>query len=163
MLLKRPIICCLLSALVLIPQLNAQESQWHSLGQIPSGTKIQVVENSLRSTTGKFVSRSETELTLSVDGKQVVIPRDRIHRVSIAGKHRKRHVLIGLAIGAGIGAGIGIATNQVLHDAKIIPIEASVLGGVGAGVGAIVPANEKVYTAEGPPSRPEKSSGPGSE
>ena len=156
----RLVICCLWSAVVLMPLLQAQEAQWKSLAQVRPGTKIQVVENSLKSTSGKFVGVSDTDLTMTVAGQQVVVPRERIHRVSVSGKNRRRNVLIGLAIGAGVGAGIGAATRQVVNDNKVIPLEMLVMSGVGAGIGAIAPASGNLYKAEGPKRTTEKTPPP---
>ena len=140
----------LLPIVLFVPLLCAQESQWRSVMQLRPGTKIHVIENSLRSSSGRFVSASESGITMTVDGKEVAVARDQIHRISLSGKNRKRNVLIGLAIGVGAGAGIGAATRQVVNDDKIIPLEAMVMGGLGAGIGAIAPASANVYKAEGP-------------
>jgi hypothetical protein len=140
---------CLLAGVVLAPLLQAQESNWQNLAQIRAGTRVQIVETSLKSTAGRFVGFSETDLTLKVEDKEVVIPRDQIYRVSVNGKNRLRNVLIGLAIGAGAGAGLGAAANRVVNDAAMVPSAAAALGGVGAGVGALCPAAKIVYRAEG--------------
>lgn len=133
---------------VLAPVGWAQSSEWQVLGQIKAGTKVQVVEQSLKSTSGRFVRVSETNLALNVDNKEVVISRDQVYRVSISGKNRKRNVLIGLAIGAGAGAGLGAAANRVVGDAAVVPGMAAAFAGVGAGVGALCPAAKTVYRAE---------------
>lgn len=154
--LRRFVLPCLLAGFVVAPLLQAQQSQWHDLNQIRPGTKIQVVENSLKSTSGKFVAWSETDVTLKIENKEVVIPRDQVHRVSISGKNRKRNTLIGLAIGAGVGAGVGAATHQVVKESWVIPGMMLAYAGVGAGVGALVPAAKAVYRAEVPRQSGEK-------
>ncbi len=128
----------------------AAQSQWQELAQIKPGAKVQVVENSLRSTSGRFVGFTESSITLTADGREVVIPKEKVYRVSVSGKNRKRNVLIGLAVGAGVGTGIGAATNQVVKEAGVIPAMAAVFAGVGAGVGAVVPAAKTVYRSETP-------------
>ena len=135
---------------VFAPLLQAQQSRWQNLAEIRSGTKIQVIENSLKSTSGTFVNFSETELTIQTGADQVAIPRERVYRVSLTGKNRKRNTLIGLAIGAGIGAGTGAAANRVVGNAAIIPALMGVDGAVGAGIGALVPAAKTVYRSEIP-------------
>ena len=147
---------CLWAVLILTPLLHAQQSQWQDLNEIRLETKIQVVENSLKSTSGKFVAFSETDITLKVENKDVVIPRDQVHRVSISGKNRKRNTLIGLAIGAGAGAGVGAATHQVVKESWVVPGMMLAYAGVGAGVGALVPAAKTVYRAEVPRQSSEK-------
>ncbi len=152
----RLVVRCLWVVLILTPLLDAQQSQRQDLNQIRPGTKIQVVEDSLKSTSGKFVGFSETDITLKVENKDVVIPLDQVHRVSISGKNRKRNTLIGLAIGAGVGAGVGAATHQVVKESWVVPGVMLAYAGVGAGVGALVPAAKTVYRAEVPGRSSEK-------
>lgn len=147
---QRLVLHFLCAGFTLTAVLQAQELQWQSLGQISAGTKVQVVERSLKSTSGKFVGVSETDLTLRVDKQEVVIPRDRVYRVSINGKNRKRNVLIGLAIGAAAGVGVGVAANRVVGETWLVPTVAAVYAGAGAGVGAVCPSAKTVYRAELP-------------
>ena len=158
---ERLVVRCLWAVLILTPLLHAQQSQWQDLNQIRRGTRIQVVENSLKSTSGKFVAFSETDITLKVESKDVVIPRDQVHRVSISGKNRKRNTLIGLAIGAGAGAGVGAATHQVVKESWLVPGMMLAYAGEGAGVGALVPAAKTVYITEVPRQSSEKKPQPG--
>jgi len=141
---------CFFLLFVLAPVLWAQSSQWQNLAQIKPGTKVQVVENSLKSTSGKFVGFSETDLTLKVEDKEVVILKDQVHRVSISGKNRKRNTLIGLAVGVGTGAAVGAAANRVVGEAWVVPGMMLGYAGLGAGIGALVPAAKTVYSAEVP-------------
>ncbi len=151
--------CCLTIGLLLAPLLQAQESQWQELAQIKAGTKVQVVERSLKSTSGRFVRVSETDVTLKVENNEVVVPKSQVYRVSISGKNRKRNTLIGLAAGAAAGAGLGAAANQVVGDARVIPGMALSFGALGAGIGALVPAAKTVYRAELPrPASPKEQS-----
>ena len=145
---SRLLLGSLLIGFALAPLLQAQESQWQNLAQIKAGTKVQVVERSLKSTSGRFVRVSETDLTLMVDKREVVLPRDQVYRVSISGKNRKRNTLIGLAVGAAAGAGVGAAANQVVGDASVIAGTTAAFAGVGAGIGAVIPAAKTVYRAE---------------
>lgn len=96
------------------------------------------------------MSFSETDLTLNVGRKKVVIFKDQVHRASISGKNRKRNTLIGLALGAGTGAAVGAAANRVVGKTWVVPGMMLSYAGVGAGVGALVPAAKTVYTAEVP-------------
>ena len=141
---------CFSLVFVLVPVLWAQSSQWQNLAQIKPGTKVQVVENSLKSTSGKFVGFSETDLTLKVEDKEVVIRKEQVHRVSISGKNRKRNTLIGLAVGAGTGAAMGAAAHQAVREAWVVPVTMLGHACLGAGIGALVPAAKTVYTAEVP-------------
>jgi hypothetical protein len=148
---ERLVVRCLWAVLILTPLLHAQQSQWQDLNLIRPGTKIQVVENSLKSTSGKFVGFSETDITLKVENKDVVIPRDQVHRVSISGKNRKRNTLIGLGAGAAAGLALGVALME-RESGYGGAVAGSTVGfaGVGAGIGALLPAGKTVYRAENP-------------
>jgi len=126
---------------------------WQNLAQIRPGTKVQVVEKSLKSTSGKFVGFSDANLTLNVNRTEVVIPKDQVYRVSIPGKNRKRNMLTGLAVGAGLGLAfaVGIRNNFSSSErtAAVAGITAS-WAGIGTGIGAILPASKTVYRAEPP-------------
>lgn len=154
--LRRSVLSCLWAGFILAPLLQAQQSQWQNLAQVRPGTRIQVVENSLKSTSGRFVGFSETDLTLKVEDKEVVIPKDQVHRVTISGKNRKRNTLIGLAVGAGAGAAVGAAANRVVGEAWVVPGMMLSYAGLGAGIGALVPAAKTVYKAELPKSAGKK-------
>ena len=146
---SRLLIGSLLVGFVLAPLLQAQESQWQNLAQIRPGTKVQVVEQSLKSTSGRFVRFSETDLTLKVENKEVVVLRDQVNRVSITGKNRKRNTLIGLAAGAGAGLALGAAVME-RESGYAGAVAGSTVGfaGIGAGIGAVIPAAKTVYRAE---------------
>jgi hypothetical protein len=146
---KRFAIPIALVVAMLAPLLQAQESRWQNLVQIQPGAKVQVVEQSLKSTSGRFVRFSDADLTLDVNKKEVVVPKEQVYRVSVTGKNRKRNTLIGLAVGAGLGtvwsAGLSKLDNWRAGDT------AGLVGGcagLGAGIGAIVPASKTVYRAE---------------
>ena len=145
----RLLLGCLVMGFVLAPVLQAQESQWQNLAQIKAGTKVQVVEQSLKSTSGRFIRVSETDLTLQVEKREVVFPRDQVYRVSISGKNRKRNMVIGLAAGAATGGALGAALAE-REPGYGGAVAGSVVGfaGLGAGIGAAVPAAKTVYRAE---------------
>ncbi len=131
----RLLLGCLVIGSVLAPQLQAQELQWQNLAEIKAGTRVQVVERSLKSTSGRFVRVSETDVTLKVDNKEVVVSKSQVYRVSISGKNRKRNTLIGLATGAAVGAAVGAAANRVVGDARVVAGTTLSFAGVGAGIG----------------------------
>lgn len=145
------LIGCFMVALSVLP-CGAQQSRWENLDQIHAGLMVQVIEENLKSTTGQFVRFSESDLTLNVNDQEVVIPRDKVYRVSVGGKNRKGNALIGLGIGAAAGVGVGAAANRVVGNAGIIPACAAAWGGVGAGVVALMPASREIYRAESPAS-----------
>jgi hypothetical protein len=89
---------------------HAQQSRWKNLAQFRRGATVQVVEQSLKSTSGRFLSFSEEDVTLEVQGKEIIIARQHVYRVSISGKNRKRNTLIGTGVDAAvIGNGIALA------------------------------------------------------
>ncbi len=95
---------------------------------------------------------SETDLTLTSDGNEIVIAKQQVYRVSILGKDRKRNTLIGLAIGAaaGIGMGVGIMERETGYGGAV----AGSIGGcagAGAGIGALMPSAREIYRAEAVP------------
>ena len=147
----RLVLGCLIIGIVLATAVQAQESQWQNLAQVKRGTKIQVVERSLKSTSGRFLRVSETDLTLKVDRNEVVVPRNQVYRVSVSGKNRKRNMLIGLAAGAAAGVALGAAIME-RENGYAAAVAGSTVGfaGIGTGIGAAVPAAKTVYRAELP-------------
>jgi hypothetical protein len=147
---QRFLLSCLMTGFVLAPLLQAQESQWQNLDQIKAGTKVEVVEQSLRSTSGRFVRVSETDLTvLDLQRREVVLPRDQVYRVTVSGKNRKRNTLIGLAAGAAGGVAWAIAMRNTENWSG--GDSAGLIGGcagIGAGIGANLPVTKTVYRAE---------------
>ncbi len=143
---------CLLASALLAAPLHAQKSQWENLAQIKPGNKAQVVEQSLKSILGKFVRYSETDLTLMSNGKEIVISKQQVYRVSILGKNRTRNTLIGLVIGTGVGVGMGVGLME--HETGYGgAVAGSIFGcaGVGAGIGAAMPSAREIYRAEAVP------------
>ncbi len=91
-------------------------------------------------------------------GQREVIARQQVYRVSLLGKNRKRNALIGTGVGAAAGLGVGLAIME-----RESGFGGAVAGltvgyaGVGAGVGALMPASKLIYRAEAiPRSSPNK-------
>lgn len=63
----RSLLLSFVAALMIAPLLQAQDSQWQNLSQIRPGAKIQVIEQSLKSTSGRFVRFSATDLTFKAE------------------------------------------------------------------------------------------------
>ncbi len=140
---------CLCFVLLFASPLQAQQSDWQNLARIPHGAKVQVVEQSLKIVSGSFVRFFDTDLTLNVEGKDIVIPKDDVLRVTIMHKNRKRNVLLGLSIGAGAGLGIGLGTlEREGNFAGAVVGSAAGFAAVGAAIGALMPGNSTVYRAE---------------
>ena len=136
--------------LLLVTQVaRAQENRWQNLAQVKAGKQVDVIDTHLKKYTGKFVSFSETDLTLLVNSQQINIARDQVYRVTAAGQNRKRNVLLGLAIGAGAGLGLGVALMEREGGyAGAVAGTGVGFAGIGAGIGAVVPSHKTVYRAE---------------
>ena len=134
---------------------SAKES-WDNLKQLRPGQKIEVVDKSMKSFGGHFVSVSEEAITLQVGKSQESIERAKVVRVTVRDtSHRKRNMLIGTAIGAGAGLAIAIPIAAICsnegncRDTSLAGAALAVagFGAAGAGLGAI-PGNRTVYRAE---------------
>ena len=136
-----------------VVSVQAQSSRWENLDQIHRGAKIDVVEQSLKSISGKFVRVSQDDLTLDVQGKEVTIQKEQVYRVSVVATKRKRNALIGLAAGAGVGAGAGAALME-REPGYGGAVAGTTVGfaAIGAGIGALIPSTstKTVYMAEAP-------------
>jgi hypothetical protein len=127
----------LILALVMVPLLNGAGSDWQNLAKIRQEDRVQVVDQQLRSYTGKFVSFSEEGIILLTD-KEVTIAKADVYRVTVVSRGRGRHVLRGLLIGSGIGLGIGAAASapSSVKGSRGDVIAAGTI--LGAGIGSLV-------------------------
>ena len=122
------------------PKLFAQESEWQNLARIQPGTRVHVVERSLKSVQGTFIGFSDMQLTIAVKEKQTTIARDDIYRVNIIGTKRKRNAFIGLAAGAAVGAALVACCVEKESGGKgTTPGAMAGFGGLGALIGAVLP------------------------
>lgn len=130
----------------------AQSSQNNSdnLKQLRAGQKIEVVDTSMKSLRGPFVSVSEEAITLQVGKSQESIERAKVVRVSVRdNSHRARNMLIGAAVGAGAGLAITLPleiqqSNEGNSLAGTVAGVTTALAGAGLGVGAL-PGNRTIY------------------
>src|SRR6185436_741851 len=77
------------------------EDLWGNLSRLRVGQKIEVVDMKLKSVTGSFVAYSEEAISLLAGTARISIPQANVLSVKHrAASHRKRNVLLGLAIGA---------------------------------------------------------------
>src|SRR5512135_3386009 len=104
-------VAALVLGLVMVPLVRGATSDWQSLTKIQPGDRVEVVDQQMRSYTGKFVSFSEMGIILTFADKEVTIPKENVYRVTVVSRGRGRHVLRGLLIGTGIGLGIGAAAS----------------------------------------------------
>jgi hypothetical protein len=150
-----------LAALVLllgIPAALAAQTQhgsWSDLNGLKAGQGIEVVESSMKSHSGKFVTVTDEFLSLKEHGTEVTIKREDVVRVSTSsGAKRGAHAVIGLVIGGVVGAGIGAlagSSHGFLGGSSrgITALVGLAIGAPsGAAVGALLPAHTTIYRAE---------------
>jgi hypothetical protein len=137
---------------ILVPVLGmAQSAQgsWENLKQLRPGQKIEVVDTSMKSLRGPFVSVSEESLTLEVGKGQESVEHAKVVRVSVRDtSHRTRNMLLGAGILGGIALAAtaipqAVSRNEGNSCGACAAAIAAGFGG-GAAIGAI-PGSRTVY------------------
>jgi hypothetical protein len=124
------------------PVALAQDTQrslheWSVVQAVTTDERLIVKQKDGKTIEGKMIEASDTNLTLSRNGKVVNVPRDSILQIHHSkGKAKKgKWALIGAGIGTATGAGIGAAkSSSVLDDGEIYILAGVVIG---AGAGAV--------------------------
>ena len=138
--------------LLLVPAFALAQSakdSWDNLKQLRPGQKIEVVDTSMKSLRGPFVSVSEEAITLKVGKSQESIERAKVVRVSVRDtSHRTRNMLLGAGILGGIAVAatavpLGASSNEGNSCGACAAAIAAGFGG-GAALGAI-PGSRTVY------------------
>lgn len=133
-----------LGGLTKAPVQSAADVAWQRVTQLAVGQAVRVVLDDGTSHPGAFRAADGASITFSVDGRNETIVRARIRQVSESrGTHRKRNVLLGIAIGTVIAVvavtlhcrGASSGCNQVA------PAYSLPLAGAGALIGAFLPAD----------------------
>jgi len=141
--------------LLLVPAFVLAQSakdSWGNLKQLRAGQKIEVVDTSMKSLRGPFVSVSEEAITLQIGKSQECIERAKVVRVSVRdNSHRARNMLLGSGILGGIALAatavpLGISGNEGTSCGACAAAIAAGFGG-GAALGAI-PGSRTVYRAK---------------
>jgi hypothetical protein len=136
---------------------NAKDS-WSDLNGLRAGQGIEVIESSMKSHSGEFVTVTDELITVKEHGSTVAVKREDVVRVSTgSGPKRGAHAVVGLVAGAGIGAVVGaIAADRSSGSGwfawKAAPGIGALAGIVigaptGAAVGAVLPAHATIYRA----------------
>ena len=131
-----------------------QSETWSNLNRLQAGQKINVVDMKLKAIEGRFGGFSDDAISVVVGNDKVSIPRADVLSVkNQAASHRKRNILLGLAIGAAAGFASGAiygAGSSEEGESLIFVIVTAPLGaGIGAGVGAVLPTGPvTVYRAK---------------
>ena len=127
-------------------------ASWESLNALHAGDKIQVAEMNSKVVSGKFVSYSDTAISLQSRAGQQTIQKEYVGSVKLPKNNpRLRNTAIGAGIGAGAGAGIGAGaweSRGFLGGKGVGAAVGAVIGALaGAVVGALVPNHQTVYRA----------------
>jgi hypothetical protein len=145
------------------------KGSWSDLNRLKSGQRIEVIETSMKSHSGRFVAVTDDLLSLQEKGSDVSVKREEVARVSTSsGPRRGEHAVIGLVIGGAIGAGIGAAAGSSGSKNGFLDFNFNTRGigalvGValgapsGALVGAVIPASTTVYRVSPAPLHQTKS------
>jgi hypothetical protein len=128
---------------------QSTQDSWDNLKQLRPGQKIEVVDTSMKSLRGRFVSVSDEALTLEVGKGQESVERAKVVRVSVRDtSHRTRNILLGAGILGGAALAIGIPLAEFNHNEGHSNgvVAALIAGGFGGGaaIGA-VPGSRTVY------------------
>lgn len=126
---------------------SGDDDAWCQVAQVPAGEHVRVVLGDSTTYRGAFRMADTESITLVVAGHDQRLSRARIRQVSVArGTHRRRNVLIGLAIGGATSAvAIGLhCRGQSSGCNEVAPVYFYPLAGAGAGIGALLPA-EKIW------------------
>lgn len=146
------LVCVLMMPCVTSARTN--RGAWENLSALQAGQKIQVVEMNSKKDKGKFLSASDTAITLQGEAGVQTIQRQDVRNVKLTKQvYRLRNALIGAGIGAGAGAGVGAAAygpppgfwgGRGAHAAI-----GAVFGFVGGVViGALWPSHKTIYRAK---------------
>ena len=131
---------------------QSAKDSWDNIKQLKPGQKIQVVDTSMKSLRGPFVSVSAEAITLQVGKNPQSIERAKVVRVSVRDtSHRTRNMLLGSGIlgGIALAAGavpLGISGNEGTSCGACVAAIVAGFGG-GAALGAI-PGSRTVYQAK---------------
>jgi hypothetical protein len=128
------------------------EENWENLKQLQVGQKIEVVDMTMKSLTGTFVSFSDEAISLRIRKNDFTLRRPDVLRVTLQGHNRPRNALIGAAIGVGAGAAIArwLGMGECPGSQNCTTVEGAsiaVVGGMGAGLGALSPGYRTIYRA----------------
>ena len=128
---------------------------WSSVQAVAVDDRLIVKQKDGKTIEGKMIEATETNLTISRDGKVVNIPRDAIRQIEHStGKAAKgKWAAIGTGVGAAAGAGIGATKYRAdRDDYEIYPVMGALIGaGAGAVAGLLIGSSrrkrELIYTA----------------
>ncbi len=131
----------LISAPCCLPSAQPPQESWDNLRQLRPGEAIEVLDAKMKSIRGDFASYTPQEIALRQDGREMNVPRAEVASVKRSGEsHRRRNVLLGLAIGAAGGLAVGAIRGKTYHEAGETTVFMAVWTPIGAGIGAVAGA-----------------------
>lgn len=131
------------------PVPSPDNAAWSQVRQLAAGQDIRVALDDATSQ-GAFRAADDASITLVAAGQDQRVPRAGIRRILVPrGTHRKRNILLGLAIG-GVTGSIVVALHcrgQSPGCNEIGPAYFYPFAGAGAGIGALLPARawQQIY------------------
>lgn len=122
----------------------AQTSDWAVVKQLLPGQTVKVETAGGKTRSGSVRSVSEGAIQI---GNDEVVKRQEVQRILLRSPgHHYRNALIGLAIGGGFGLAVGASCKDNGWDPSkgvCMASGAAVFGGIGAGIGALLPSPGK--------------------
>ena len=139
----------LLAGLPWLGSAQASPESWDNLRHLRAGEAIEVVDAKMKSHGGDFAGYTHEGISLRRDGREATIPRANVASVKRRGvSHRRRNVLLGLAIGAAGGLTVGAIQGKTYHEKGETTVFMAVWTPIGAGIGgvagAVLPARAEV-------------------
>ncbi len=134
---------------------SPDDNRWSQVRQLAAGEDVRVVLDA-QSYRGTFRMADGQSLTLTIASHDHRLSRARVLQVSVArATHRRRNILIGLAIGGATSAiAVGLhCRREASSCTEVAPAYFYPLAGAGAGIGALLPAAkiwQEVYARAGP-------------
>jgi len=104
------VLCATAASLLRASDPQNSKGNWDSLRQLRPGQKIEVVDSSMKTLKGAFVSVSDEAISLQAGKNEQIIARAKVVRVSVRDtSHRTRNMLLGSGILGGIALAASIA------------------------------------------------------
>src|SRR5512146_590943 len=111
---------------------QSPEESWDNLRQLRAGEGIEIVDAKMKSHRGNFTTYTQERISLSQAGREMTFPRAEVASVRRVGKsHRRRNVLLGLAIGTAGGFAVGLIRGKTYHEAGETPVFVAVWTPIG--------------------------------
>jgi len=117
-------------------------ASWDNLKQLRAGDKIDVIDQTLKSYRGTFVSVSDAAISLESKKDSFTVERANVLRVSVHDSSRRtRNMLIGAAIGAGAGLAASVpvqvqTSNEGTSSAGLVAGVTAGAAGAGLAIGS---------------------------